>query len=81
MDHHADRSGRLRRSLGLPGIRMVRTSGLPLAEPFADPQQLGQWILRDLTAAIERLYPESGTQDQVVRIAAEHESCQVEHGQ
>ena len=31
----------------------IRKSGFPVAENFATPKQLGEWVLRDLTAVIE----------------------------
>jgi hypothetical protein len=37
----------------------IGKSGLPVTENFHTPQQLGEWMLRDFTAIIEDLYPES----------------------
>ncbi|MCB2202900.1 DUF4062 domain-containing protein [bacterium] len=36
----------------------IRSSGLPLKENYQDPQQLGKWVLADMTAIINQLYPE-----------------------
>ena len=52
----------------------IRQSGFPVAENFATPQQVGEWVLRDLTAVIETLYPESSIPDPLDRAAAEHEA-------
>jgi len=51
----------------------IRKSGLPVAENFATPTQFGEWVLRDLTADIEILYPESSIPDPLDR-AADHEA-------
>jgi tetratricopeptide (TPR) repeat protein len=52
----------------------IRKSGFPVAENFATPKQLGEWVLRDLTAVIENLYPESSIPDPLDRAAADHEA-------
>ena len=52
----------------------IRKSGFPVAENFVTPKQLGEWVLRDLTAVIERLYPESSIPDPLDRAAADHEA-------
>jgi tetratricopeptide (TPR) repeat protein len=52
----------------------VRKSRFPVAENFATPKQLGEWVLRDLTAVIEKLYPESSIPDPLDRAAADHEA-------
>jgi hypothetical protein len=52
----------------------IRKSGFPVAENFSTPQQLGEWVLRDLTAVVEDLYPESSIPDPLDRAAAEHEA-------
>jgi len=52
----------------------IRKSGSPVAENFATPKQLGEWVLRDLTADIEILYPESSIPDPLDRAAADHEA-------
>jgi hypothetical protein len=48
----------------------IGKSGFPVAENFATPKQLGEWVLRDLTAVIEDLYPESSIPDPLDRAAA-----------
>ena len=52
----------------------IRKSGFPVAENFGTPKQLGEWVLRDLTAVIENLYPESSIPDPLDRAAADHEA-------
>ena len=52
----------------------IRKSGLPVSEPFATPKQLGEWVLRDLTAVIEELYPEKDIPDTLDRAALDHEA-------
>jgi tetratricopeptide (TPR) repeat protein len=52
----------------------IRKSGFPVAENFATPRQLGEWVLRDLTAVIEKLYPESSIPDALDRAATDHEA-------
>jgi tetratricopeptide (TPR) repeat protein len=52
----------------------IRKSGFPVAENFATPKQLGEWVLRDLTAVIETLYPESSIPNPLDRAAADHEA-------
>jgi hypothetical protein len=34
--------------------KQIRHSGFPVAENFATPRQLGEWVLRDLSAVIEK---------------------------
>jgi tetratricopeptide (TPR) repeat protein len=51
----------------------IRASGFPVSEPFATPKQLGEWVLRDLTAIVEELYPERDL-DPLDRIAFDHEA-------
>jgi nephrocystin-3 len=52
----------------------IRKSGFPVSENFATPKQLGEWVLRDLTAVIEDLYPERSIPDALDRAAADHEA-------
>jgi tetratricopeptide (TPR) repeat protein len=52
----------------------VRKSGFPVSENFATPKQLGEWVLRDLTAVIDKLYPESSIPDPLDRAVADHEA-------
>lgn len=51
----------------------IRGSGLPLKENFGSPQELGEWILADLTAIINSLYPEASVPDPLAREAELHE--------
>ncbi len=52
----------------------IRNSKFKVSEPFATPKQLGEWVLRDLTAVIENLYPEKSIPDPLDRAAADHEA-------
>ncbi len=52
----------------------IRDSALPVQENYRDPKQLGEWVLRDLTAIIDRLYPEGTQPDPLDRDAADHEA-------
>ena len=52
----------------------IRHSGLPIKEPFATPKQLGEWVLRDLTAIIESLYPIAEIPNPLDRAALDHEA-------
>ena len=52
----------------------IRHSGFPVKEPFATPKQLGEWVLRDLTAIIEELYPEKDVPNALDRAALDHEA-------
>ncbi len=51
----------------------IRKSGLPLRENYRDPVELGEWVLQDLTAVIERLYPQGSQPDFLDQEAAEHQ--------
>jgi Domain of unknown function (DUF4062) len=52
----------------------IRKSGVHIAENFASPRQLGEWVLRDLTGVIEEIYPESSIPNPLDRSAADHEA-------
>ena len=52
----------------------VRESGLPVREGYADPRNLGELVLADLTTVIETLYPAGSEPDPLAREAAEHEA-------
>ena len=51
----------------------IRNSGFPVHENYPNPKKLGQTVLRDLTAVIDKLYPEGSQPDLLDREAAEHE--------
>jgi hypothetical protein len=51
----------------------IRRSGLPLKENYPEPKQLGEWVLRDLTAMIDQRFPEGSQPDMLHRDANEHE--------
>jgi tetratricopeptide (TPR) repeat protein len=52
----------------------IRSSGFPVKENYPDPETLGKLVLQDLTALIDRLYPESEQLDLLDREEAEHEA-------
>jgi tetratricopeptide (TPR) repeat protein len=52
----------------------IRTSRLALREDYPSPQVLGEWVLRDFTALIDRLYPQGAAPDPLDREAADHEA-------
>ena len=52
----------------------IRKSGIPVSEPFATPKQLGEWVLRDLTAVIEEIYPEKTPPNPLDQAAFDHEA-------
>ena len=51
----------------------IRGSGQPVKENFRSPQELGEWVLADLTAIIDSLYPEGSIPDALAREAELHE--------
>ncbi len=52
----------------------IRKRRFPVSENFDTPKKLGECVLRDLTAVIEKLYPERGIPDPLDRAAADHEA-------
>jgi tetratricopeptide (TPR) repeat protein len=50
----------------------IRQSGFPVHENYKDPQEFGQYVLQDLTAIINRLYPEGSQPDPLDLETAEH---------
>ena len=50
----------------------IRQSELPLKENFRDPQELGDWVLSDLTAIIDQQYPQGSQPDPLARIRQTH---------
>ena len=52
----------------------IRHSGHPVSEPFDSPKKLGEWVLRDMTAVIEKLYPEKEIPNALDRAALDHEA-------
>lgn len=57
----------------------IRRSGLPVREGFLSPQQLGDWVLADLTAVIEKRFPIEQGRDPVNRERAAHRSFAERH--
>jgi len=55
----------------------IRKSGQPLKEGFHDPQQLGAWVLNDMTAIIDRIYPEGSQPTPLKLEGREHETFAV----
>ncbi|MCX6844512.1 MAG: tetratricopeptide repeat protein [candidate division WOR-3 bacterium] len=52
----------------------IRSSGLPVRENYADPEALGELVLRDLTDVIDVLYPVGSEPDPLDREAMLHEA-------
>lgn len=52
----------------------IRKSGFSVDENFATPKQLGEWVLRDLTAVIAERYPIEDIPNALDRDAADHEA-------
>ncbi len=52
----------------------IRSSGLPVREDYRDPRVLGEAVLADLTAVIDRLYPEGSEPNPLARETAEHQA-------
>ncbi len=52
----------------------LRASGLPVREDYPDPRALGELVLADLSAVIDRLFPAGSEPDPLEREAAEHEA-------
>jgi tetratricopeptide (TPR) repeat protein len=50
----------------------IRKSGFPAQENYPTPEALGELILKDMTAVIDRLYPEGSQPDPLDREAMEH---------
>jgi tetratricopeptide (TPR) repeat protein len=51
----------------------IRASGVPVRERVPDPIALGELVLRDLTAVIDRLFPEGSEPSSLERERARHE--------
>ncbi len=53
----------------------IRGSGVAYCKKcYPDPVTLGQWVLEDLTTAINQLYPDDGSLDPLERESIEHEA-------
>jgi len=52
----------------------IRRSGLAVRENYVDPQSLGQWVLQDLTVAINQMFPVTEVPGPLDREAAEHDA-------
>ncbi len=52
----------------------IKNSDFPVHEDYQDPVRLGELVLRDLTALVDRLYPRGSEPDPLDREAAEHEA-------
>jgi hypothetical protein len=49
----------------------IRDSVFPVRENYQDARELGEWVLSDLAAIIDRLYPEGSQPDPLDREAAD----------
>ena len=61
-----------RRKLGALKDR-IRGSGLPVRD-YLDPKALGEFVLADMSAVIDRLYPQGSAPDPLDREATEHDA-------
>lgn len=52
----------------------IRKSGLSLKENYHDPQELGDWVLADMTRVIEGLFPKSSQPDPLEQEAMLHDA-------
>ena len=69
----ADRRAEERKQMLVRLKERIRKSGLPLREDYPDPRALGERVLADLTAVINRVFPEGSKLPPLDREAAEHE--------
>jgi len=53
---------------------LIRGSGLPVRENYANPQALGALVLRDLTEIVDRVYPKGSEPGALDRAALDHEA-------
>ena len=54
--------------------KRIEKGGLPVRTNYPDPRALGELVLADLTAVIDRLYPAGSEPDALTREATEHEA-------
>src|SRR5208282_3402150 len=52
----------------------IRRNGFPVRENYPDPKVLGELVLADLTAVIDKLFPEGSQPDPLDREAMDHEA-------
>ena len=52
----------------------IRKSGFPVHENYPNPKALGELVLKDLSAVIERLYPKGSEPEPLDREAMEHDA-------
>jgi tetratricopeptide (TPR) repeat protein len=52
----------------------IRKSNFPVRENVSGPVQFGQYVLEDMSAVIDRLFPPDSVPDPLARQAAEHEA-------
>jgi len=52
----------------------IRASGFPVREKYPDPKALGDLVMADLTAVIDKLFPEGSQPDPLDREAMDHEA-------
>ena len=70
----AERRARERRAKLRNLKARIRESGLPVREGYADPRELGDLVLQDMTEVIDRLFPGDEEVDPLDRDAADHEA-------
>jgi tetratricopeptide (TPR) repeat protein len=72
--HEAQRRAE-QRTLKLTNLKeRIRTAGFPVRENYRDYQALGDFVLADLSAVIDYLYPEESLPNPLDREAAYHEA-------
>lgn len=54
--------------------QQIRDKQFPVRENYPSPEDLGELILKDLTAVIDKLYPEGSQPDPLDREAMDHEA-------
>jgi tetratricopeptide (TPR) repeat protein len=52
----------------------IKRKGFPCHDNYTDPKALGEMVLQDMTAVIDRLYPEGSQPDPLDRDVADHEA-------
>lgn len=70
----AERRAKTRRRKLAELKERIRAQGLPVREDYPNPQALGELVLRDLAAVIERLYPHGSEPNILEQEAIEHEA-------
>ncbi|MEJ2648192.1 MAG: DUF4062 domain-containing protein, partial [Sedimentisphaerales bacterium] len=54
--------------------KQIRDKKFPIREDYPTPEALGELVLKDMTAVIDKLYPEGAQPDSLTREAMDHEA-------